>query len=109
MSPFTEMRIPSKIMNTGVEDPEPVAGMGQQTEQHKPAREVPDSHDPKGNYDAVVDIDDDEESQRPGEWTWGLHSLKKVLAAAKGAATSQVVDFLKKQYVVDPARKTIQS
>jgi hypothetical protein len=30
-------------------------------------------------------------------WDWGYKQLKGALRAAKGAATSQVVDFIKKQ------------
>jgi hypothetical protein len=30
-------------------------------------------------------------------WDWGLKQLKRVLGAAKGVATSQVVDFIKEQ------------
>jgi hypothetical protein len=30
-------------------------------------------------------------------WDWGFKQLKRVLKAAKGAATYQVVDFVKKQ------------
>jgi hypothetical protein len=30
-------------------------------------------------------------------WDWGFNQLKRALRAAKGAATFQVVDFIKKQ------------
>lgn len=47
---------------------------------------------------------DHDEGSGKGAWSWGLRCLSKILVAAKGAATFQVVEFIKKQYVVNATR-----
>jgi hypothetical protein len=47
---------------------------------------------------------DDGEHKVTGALSWGSGSLKKILKAAKGAASFQVVEFIKKQYVVNAMR-----
>jgi hypothetical protein len=47
---------------------------------------------------------DHDEGSGKGGLSWGLRCLSKILVAAKGAATFQVVEFIKKQYVVNAMR-----
>lgn len=49
--------------------------------------------------------DHDEDSDK-GALSWGYGYLKKILKAAKGAATFPVIEFVKKQYVVNTRRNT---
>jgi hypothetical protein len=56
------------------------------------------------NHDEGSGPSDDVEDKATGALSWGFRSLKKILKAAKGAATFQVVEFIKKQYVVNAMR-----
>jgi hypothetical protein len=47
---------------------------------------------------------DCDEGSGKGAWSWGYGRLKQILTTAKGAATFQVVEFIKKQYVVNEMR-----
>jgi hypothetical protein len=55
-------------------------------------------------HDEGSGISDDVEHKARGEYSWGFGYLKKILKAAKGAATFQVVDYIKRQYVVNAMR-----
>ena len=47
---------------------------------------------------------DHDEGSGKGALSWGYGRLKQILMAAKGAATFQVIEFIKKQYVVSAMR-----
>jgi len=49
-------------------------------------------------------LSDGVEHKATGALSWGFESLKKMIKAAKGAATSQVLEFIKEQYVVNAMR-----
>ena len=52
----------------------------------------------------AVALVSDMEHKATGALSWGFESLKRILKAAKGAATSQVLEFIKEQYVVNAVR-----
>jgi hypothetical protein len=60
--------------------------------------------EPTSDHDEGSGPSDDVEDKATGALSWGIGSLKKILKAAKGAATFQVVEFIKKQYVVNAMR-----
>ena len=56
------------------------------------------------DHDEGSGLSDDVEHKATGALSWGFESLKKMIKAAKGAATSQVLEFIKDQYVVNAMR-----
>jgi hypothetical protein len=60
--------------------------------------------EPTSNHGEGSDLSDDVERKATGALSWGLEPLKKMLQTAKGVATFQVVEFIKKQYVVNAMR-----
>jgi hypothetical protein len=60
--------------------------------------------EPTSDHDEGSGLSDDMEHKATGALSWGFESLKRILKAAKGAATSQVLEFIKEQYVVNAVR-----
>ena len=56
------------------------------------------------DHDEGSGLSDDVEHKATGALSWSFESVKGILKAAKGVATFPVVEFIKKQYVVNAMR-----